>query len=126
MQSIRFSVIPIFFLSFQKLLDSLDLYKKLNVLDIIKMRFKNAETEKLVKALTQNFDTQYLYLQLNYTIKGGDNVSNKILNYVALIPLFIYIESIIKNKLIFKRRQNSILNIKDATNLHTFNRRLLD
>ena len=90
------------------------------------MRFKNAETEKLVKALTQNFDTQYLYLQLNYTIKGGDNVSNKILNYVALIPLFIYIESIIKNKLIFKRRQNSILNIKDATNLHTFNRRLLD
>ena len=92
----------------------------------MKTRFKNADSEKLIKALTQNFDTQYLYLQLNYTLKGGDNVSNKILNYVALIPLFIYIESIVKNKTIFKRRQNTILNLKDATNFHAFNRRSLD
>ena len=92
----------------------------------MKTRFKSSDTDKLIKALTQNFDTQYLYLQLNYTIKGGDNISNKTLNYVALIPLFIYIESIVKNKTIFKRRQNSILNLKDATNFHSFNRRLLD
>ena len=106
-------------------MDSLDMNKKLNVLEIIKSRFKSTDTDKLIQALTQNFDTKYLYLQLHYTIKG-DSVSNKVLSFVSLIPLFIYIESIIKNKVIFKRRQNTILNLKDATNLHSFNRRLFD
>lgn len=107
-------------------MDSIDLTKKTNVLDVMKIRFKNMDADKLIKALTQHFDSQYLYLQLNYTIKGNDVLTHKILNYVSLIPLFIYIESIIKNKVIFKRRQNTILNFKDATNLHNFNRRLFE
>jgi hypothetical protein len=104
----------------------MDISKKINVLEIMKTRFKNTDTDKLVKALTQHFDSQYLYLQLNYTVKGGENLSNKILHFISLIPLFIYIESIVKNKVIFKRRSNTILNLKDATNFHSFNRRLFD
>ena len=63
---------------------------------------------------------------LNHVIKGYENQKNlelKIVNYILLIPVFIYLESFFRNKEIFERKNKSILNAKESTNFHYFNKR---
>jgi hypothetical protein len=96
-------------------LESIDFSKHLSILDILKIKLKNIDTEKLTKILERQNNSHNLLSQLNYHIKSSDhNKKNfKIFNYIAIIPLCIYIESIVKNKVIFQRKQNTILNIKE-------------
>lgn len=63
---------------------------------------------------------------LSQGIIGSDknkNMETKLINYVLYIPIYIYLESFFKNKQIFQRKNNSILNTKESTNLHHFNKR---
>lgn len=63
---------------------------------------------------------------LNQKIKGSRNdkdLETKLVNFILYIPVFIYLESFFKNKQIFQRKNNSILNSKESTNFHNFNKR---
>ena len=44
----------------------------------------------------------------------GENMLTKLSNYIILIPLFIYLESAIKNKNLIKRNSINVLSMKDS------------
>lgn len=104
-------------------MESIDFSRHLTILDVLRLKVKNIDTEKFLKILETQNNSHNLHSQLNYPIKSSDhNMKNlKVFNYIAIIPLCIYIESIVKNKVIFQRKQNTILNIKE--NLMEFSKR---
>jgi len=100
----------------------------------MKLRIKNLDT---IKHLSTNNNTNSINssTSLNYSINdlkitsqlstqiNGDTAQAKVVNYILFIPLFIMLESLSKNRALFQRRSNTILNMKDASNFHTFNKR---
>ena len=86
------------------------------------MRLKNLELdEKHTKIINSNFGDAK-NSKLNILI-SGDSLSKRILNFILFIPIFIEIDSNVRNLQLFKRHHNTILHMKDASNYHTFNRR---
>lgn len=52
------------------------------------------------------------------------DLNEKLLNYILLIPFYLYVEmTLIRNEPLFKRKQNTILNMKEANNFHNFNKK---
>ena len=62
-------------------------------------------------------------LEIN-TKNSTNSVLTKSLNFIILIPLMLYVETThVKNESLFQRKQNTILNMKDARNYHNFNKK---
>jgi hypothetical protein len=102
-----------------------DLSKPITVLEVMQLKVKRVEIDRILKSPATNY--QRLSVALSYLInKEPGSLSHKILNYITLIPLFIYVESIVQNKIIFQRHKNSILNLKEATTFQNFNKRLVE
>lgn len=92
---------------------------KIKITNLDSLKFSSQQSKMMMEANKIN-------QILNYVIKDYDNKRNfelKIVNYVLLIPVFIYLESFFRNKEIFKRKNNSILNSKESTHFHNFNKR---
>jgi hypothetical protein len=101
------------------------LNKATTVLEIMQSKLKQIDTERILKSSTTNY--QSLSLALNYVVnRDPSSTTHRILNYITLIPLFIYVESIVQNKIIFQRQKNSILNLKEALTFQSFNKRLIE
>ena len=100
----------------------------------MKLRIKNLDTIKHLSTTTNN-NSINSSVNLNYSINdlkitsqlntqiNGETAQAKVVNYILFIPLFIMLESLSKNRALFQRRSNTILNMKDASNFHTFNKR---
>jgi hypothetical protein len=88
----------------------------LKVIDIIREHLIMEDISKILPTSHSQLP------QLVATI-DGDSYSAKVCHYILLIPLFIYLEALLKNKKLFKRRLNSILDMKEASNFHNFNKR---
>lgn len=105
------------------MIDSIDLNVEPRYIeDVIRLKVKDYDN------LKQSFLSRHYLKTDHYKITNGlgvlisgDSYRFKLLNYVLFIPLFIYLETLLKNKLIFKRSQN-ILSMKEATNFHNFNK----
>jgi hypothetical protein len=118
----------------KKLIDSIQLERQSQIEDVMKLRIKNLDT---IKHLSTNNNANSINssASLNYSINdlkitsqlstqiNGDTAQAKVVNYILFIPLFIMLESLSKNRALFQRRSHTILNMKDASNFHTFNKR---
>ena len=101
------------------MMENIDFGRPIHVDDIMKLKIKKID---LIKQANSTSNEIKISSQLNMQI-GADQIQSKLVNYVLLIPLFIYLESLCKNNMIFQRRQNTILNMKEASNYHSFNKR---
>ncbi|RNA12938.1 serine arginine repetitive matrix 1-like isoform X3 [Brachionus plicatilis] len=109
------------------LIDQIDFESDVNIEDVMRTKIKSLDT------LTFNSQQSKMKMEankinqiLNQKIKGSRNdkdLETKLVNFILYIPVFIYLESFFKNKQIFQRKNNSILNSKESTNFHNFNKR---
>ncbi len=118
----------------KKLIDTVPLEKQSQIEDVMKLRIKNLDTIKHLNTNSGNISINSS-ANLNYSLNdlkitsqlntqiNGDTAQAKVVNYILFIPLFIMLESLSKNRALFQRRSNTILNMKDASNFHTFNKR---
>ncbi|CAF0979227.1 unnamed protein product [Brachionus calyciflorus] len=109
------------------LIDHLDFYRQVCIEDVMKLKIKNLDRGLFLSQQSKmRMEVNKINQILDQRILGGDNDDNietKIVNYVLYIPIYIYLESFFKNKQIFQRKNNSILDSKESTNYHTFSKR---
>ncbi len=91
----------------------------MKVEDVIRAKL-NERPIKLVGG--KSHDVLELDKQMKIEI-WGENLQTKIINFVLMIPLYIHVESVFRNKGLYQRNQISIINMKDATNFHNFPKR---
>jgi hypothetical protein len=99
------------------LIDSNDLKNELKIGDVIKSRNKNIKPEKFFK--NSKYQINNILMLLKCVIDGED-LPTKMSNYVLLIPLFIYLECLIKNKGLLKRNTSNATN-KELTKQKHYN-----
>ena len=78
---------------------------------MVKSRNKNFDPEKFFKNSRNQINN--IMMKLRFLI-DGDDLPTKLSNYVLLIPLFIYLECLIKNKNLIKRNNTNILSMNDS------------
>jgi hypothetical protein len=106
----------------KKLIDLLDFTKNIKVEDVLKVKLKDIDANKLTSSSNKIAEMNSLSKQLKIEI-NGENIQTKLINFILLIPLYMHVESTYKNKSLHQRHQVSIINMKDATNFHHFGKR---
>ena len=84
---------------------------ELKIGDVIKSKNKNFDSEKFFKNSRHQINSILMLLKCQIE---GENMLTKLSNYIILIPLFIYLESAIKNKNLIKRNSINVLSMKDS------------
>lgn len=85
---------------FIKLIDLHDLKGTLRIGDVIKAKNRNFDSDRFFK--NSRYQIQNILTQLRFQIEG-DDLPSKMSSYILLIPLYIHLECLIRNKTLIKR-----------------------